>query len=260
MASFMFKNAIVRPPTTNFAQGLTTAHLGPPDLERALGQHERYCEALEACGLTLTRLAADLHYPDATFVEDTALLTDHCAILTRPGAICREGEVASIKDALACFFSSFHEITPLGTLDGGDVSEAGNRFFIGISNRTNAEGARQLAGFLEKEGYGSAFIDIRGIPGILHLKSGLAWLGGRRLVLVDALAGHEAFREYDIVRVDPVENYAANCLRVNERVLLPAGYPGMLTALCNLGCAVITLDMSEFEKMDGGLSCLSLRF
>jgi dimethylargininase len=256
----MFRNAIVRPPGASFAEGLTTADLGAPIYEKAREQHERYCEALQQCGVTLTRLEADLRYPDSTFVEDTAILTDRCAILTRPGAISRQGEVSSIKEALARFYSSFHAITSPGTLDGGDIYEAGNHFFIGISERTNEEGARQLAGFLAQEGYTSTFVDIRGIKDILHLKSGIAYLGDKRLVLIDALAEHEAFRGYDVVRVEPAENYAANCVRVNDYVLLAAGYPTLQATVRSFGYPVIALEMSEFQKMDGGLSCLSLRF
>ena len=256
----MLTNAIVRPPGTDFAEGLTTVDMGAPVLEKAVEQHERYCEALQRCGLILTRLEAALSYPDSTFVEDTAILTDRCAILTRPGANSREGEVPSIKEVLVRFYPSFHVITPPGTLDGGDVCQAGDHFFIGISGRTNEEGARQLAGFLEQERYTATCIDIRRIESILHLKSGLAYLGGNRLVVIDVLGEQEAFRRYDVVRVEAVENYAANCVRVNDHVLLAAGYPVLLNTLRSFGYPVVTLEMSEFQKMNGGLSCLSLRF
>lgn len=256
----MFQNAIVRPPGANFAEGLTTVDLGAPILQKALEQHERYCEALQQCGLTLIRLEADLRYPDSTFVEDTAILTERCAILTRPGAISRAGEVGSIKEVLARYYPWFHAITPPGTLDGGDVCEAADHFFIGISERTNEAGARQLAGFLAREGYTSACVDIRGIKGMLHLKSGLAYIGDNRLVVWDSLAQQAAFRGYDIVCVEAAERYAANCVWINEDVLLAAGYPRFQATVQSFGYSVIALEMSEFEKMDGGLSCLSLRF
>jgi dimethylargininase len=256
----MFRFGIVRPPCTNFAQGLTTANLGPPDYERALGQHEQYCEALERCGLALTRLAADERYPDSTFVEDTAVLIERCAVLARPGATSRQGEVMSVERALASFYEVFHVIASPGTLDGGDVCEAGERFFIGISERTNEEGARQLASILAGEGYVPSLVDIRGVPGILHLKSGVAYLGDDRFVVIDALSDHCVFRGAEVVRVDPAESYAANCLRIGPHILLASGYPRLEERLCRLGCSVITLDVGEFRKMDGGLSCLSLRF
>jgi dimethylargininase len=144
----LFKNAVVRPPSHNFTQGLTTADMGKPDVPLALSQHEAYCQALENCGVALTRLPADLEHPDSTFVEDTAVLTSQSAILTRPGAASRLGEVDAIRETIRSFYPSIHEIVAPGTLDGGDVCEAGSHFFIGISHRTNQEGARQLSRWL----------------------------------------------------------------------------------------------------------------
>ncbi len=256
----LFKRALVRPPCAGFTEGLTTANLGPPVLERALEQHERYCGALERCGLELTRLSPDPRFPDSTFVEDAAVLAGSCAVIARPGASSRRGEVAAVREALEPFYDSFHEIAAPGTLDGGDVSEAGGHFFVGVSERTNDYGARQLAGFLAQKGYTSSLVDIRGIAGILHLKSGIAYIGEKRLVAIGALAGHAAFRAYEIVRVEPSESYAANCVRINDHVLIAAGYPALHASLRALDYGVIALDMSEFQKMDGGLSCLSLRF
>jgi len=256
----MFTKAIVRPPAANFVEGLTTADLGPPNYERALKQHEAYCAALEQCGLTLIRLAADSRYPDSTFVEDTAVLTERNAILTRPGAESRAGEVASIGEVLSDFYPSTLSIQPPGTVDGGDVCEAGNHFFIGISERTNEAGAQQLTVLLARFGYTSSFIDIRGLGSILHLKSGLSYVGDNRLAVIEALADRPEFRSYDLVRVDDREMYAANCIRVNDHVLVAAGYPAFAGKLRELGYQPIELEMTEFQKMDGGLSCLSLRF
>ena len=256
----MFRSAIVRLPSPNFAEGLTTVELGQPMYAQALEQHARYCAALQHCGLTLTELAADSRYPDSTFVEDAAILTGRGAILTRPGALSREGEVAAIQATLAQFYPALRSISASGTLDGGDICEADNHFFIGISERTNATGAQQLAEFLSQAGYTSSRVDIRGIQGILHLKSGLAYLGDNRLVAIDSLADRPEFRGYEIVPVAPEENYAANCVRVNDHVLIAAGFPKLKTTFQNLGYSCLALDMSEFQKMDGGLSCLSLRF
>lgn len=256
----MFQRAIVRPPGPNFAAGLTTADLGAPDYARALQQHKQYCAALERCGLTLTRLPIDENHPDSTFVEDTAILTAHCAILTRPGAPSRAGEVAAMREALTEFFPAIQTINAPGTVDGGDICEAGSHFFIGISERTNPEGARQLAGLLAHAGYTSAIVDIRGVPGILHLKSGMAYLGGNRLVVIEALEREKALREYELITTAANEEYAANCVRVNDYVLVAEGYPAFAAALRDLDYSVLSLAMSEFQKMDGGLSCLSLRF
>jgi dimethylargininase len=255
-----FRRAIVRPPASNFAAGLTSQDLGRPSFEKALEQHAAYCQALRQCGLELIELPADLAYPDSCFVEDVAILTPRGAILTRPGAASREGEVQAMRPVLADLYDHLAEITAPGTLDGGDICEAGEHFFIGVSQRTNAAGAKQLADFLAQLGYTSDLVDIHGVRGILHLKSGIAYLGEGRLALIEALAGHPAFQGYDVIRLEPEENYAANCVRVNDYVITAAGYPHFHRALQAAGYKPLALEMSEYQKMDGGLSCLSLRF
>jgi dimethylargininase len=267
-----FSKAIVRQPAANYAEGLTTARLGAPDYERALRQHALYCEALEHCGLELTRLEADEEYPDSTFVEDMAVLLGPggsasarrapapIAVLTRPGSPSRAAEVESIKGVLSQFCTELHSIHDPGTLDGGDICEAEDHFFIGISKRTNEAGAQQLAGLLRSYGYISSLVDIRDVKSILHLKSGLACLGDHRLVVIDELANRKEFQGYELVPVISGEEYAANCVRVNDRVLVAAGHPQFGQALRDLGYKTIALAMTEFQKMDGGLSCLSLRF
>jgi len=257
----VFRHAIVRPPAPNFADGLTTVDLGRPDVAKALAQHDAYCRALEESGLALTRLPDDPHFPDSTFVEDTAVITARgSAILTRPGAPSRSGEVVAIEEALASRFPRLLRIEAPGTVDGGDIDEAGEHFFIGVSRRTNEEGARQLARLLAADGYTSSLYDIRGVGEILHLKSGIAWLGGKTLVVIDALASHPAFAGWDLIRVPRGEEYAANCILVNDSVFFAEGFPLLERALRERGYRLTVLPMSEFQKMDGGLSCLSLRF
>lgn len=255
-----FKNAIVRTPGSNFSLGLTSANLGAPDYIKALEQHAAYCSALQNCGLNLTILEPDLEYPDSTFVEDTAVLTPGTAILTCPGAASRIGEVAVIQLQLQHFYHRFYQITPPGSLEGGDICQAGSHFFIGLSDRTNEEGTRQLAEFLAKEGYTYSIIDIRDIQGILHLKSGLAYLGDQTLIIIESLKDHPAFKGYQTILMDSEEDYAANCILINDAVLLAKGYPKFKARLEALGFRTIPLDISEIQKMDGGLSCLSLRF
>jgi dimethylargininase len=255
-----FTRAIVRPPSATFAAGITSSNLGAPDLARALEQHEAYCRALAGLGLFLVRLAPDSHFPDSTFVEDTGIVTSRGAILTRPGAASRTGEVALVETVLREWFPKLATITAPGTLDGGDVCEAGRHYFIGFSNRTNAEGAAQLSQWLAKEGFSSSVIDIRGMPSLLHLKTGLSWLGERRLLAVAELARHEALCGWEILRVPEGEGYAANCITVNDRLLIAEGFPATSRLLGELGYDLIPLAMSEFHKMDGGLSCLSVRW
>jgi dimethylargininase len=254
----MFTEAIVRNPGRNFDQGLTTVRLGVPRFELVLAQHAEYCAALRGCGLNVTTLEPDLDHPDSTFVEDTAMVTSRSAILTRPGARSREGEVAAMRPVLRGFFPDLTEIEAPGTLDGGDICEAGEHFFLGVSQRTNEEGARQLAAYLASIGFTSEMVDVRGIQSILHLKSGVSYVGDNTLVMIEEMAG--MFPGYERIVVAREESYAANCVRVNDRVLVAAGYPRLVGELRERGFDPLELDMSEFEKMDGGLSCLSLRF
>jgi len=256
----MFSKAIVRPPGANFATGLTTVDLGAPDLERTQKQHEAYCRALESLGLEVIRLDPDEEHPDSTFVEDTAILTARGAVITRPGALSRLAETTHITPVIHDYFATVLSIEDPGTVDGGDICEAGEHFFIGVSRRTNEHGAQQLARHLESFGFTSSLIDIRGVSNILHLKSGLAYLGGKQLVLSEALRGFQEFSGYDGICLDPTENYAANCLEINGKVLIADGFPATKSKLEHMGYQTIALDMSEFQKMDGGLSCLSLRF
>ena len=261
----MFSKAIVKKPCAHFAAGLTSVDLGAPDLERVIEQHDAYCRALASCGLELIELPADEAHPDSTFVEDTAVLTARGAIITRPGAPSRRGEIDAIEPVLRDYFKELHRIREPGTVDGGDVCGAGEHFFIGISQRTNEEGAHQLARWLDSLGYSSSLIDIRGLSNILHLKSGLAYVGGNNcliieplLLSVDHLCRHLC--KYALTVLSSADRYAANGLALNGKVLVAAGFETVQKQLEHLGYQTIALDMSEFQKMDGGLSCLSLRF
>jgi dimethylargininase len=255
-----FSRAIVRPPAATFADGITTSHLGPPDLALALEQHEVYCRTLERLGLSLVRLEADPSFPDSTFVEDAAIVTAGGAILTRPGAPSRGGEVTAVGAALRRWFPELPSVVAPGTVDGGDICEAGDHFFIGLSQRTNREGAAQFAEWLARRGFGSSVIDIREMPELLHLKTGLSWLGGRRLLAAGAIGDHEALGVWEVVRVPEGEEYAANCIAANGALLVAKGFPATTALLGGLGFEIIPLDVSEYRKMDGGLSCLSVRW
>ena len=260
----MFSRAIVRIPGSNFADGLTTVDLGVPSFDEALRQHARYCDALRECGLSLTVLDPDLRHPDSTFVEDAAIITPHAAIFTRPRAASREGEVAAIRPVIERFYSRTFAIDSPGTVDGGDICEAEEHFFIGISLRTNEAGAHQLAAHLKAFGYTASTIDIRAMTTILHLKSGISYIGDNTLVVMEEMADNPRFNaefaRFNLLRVTPAESYAANCVRVNHRVLIAEGFPHLRDELIARGFNPLVLNMSEFQKMDGGLSCLSLRF
>lgn len=257
----MLTRAIIRSPSRNFADGLTTSGLPAPDYALAVKQHDEYCLALQSLGLRLTRFPADERYPDSTFVEDTAIVAERVAVITRPGAPSRRSEVDDITQTLNQFYPRVQAITDPATVDGGDVCQVEDRFFIGISERTNEDGAAQLSAILKTAGYACTFIDIRNLsPRLLHLKSGLAYLGSQRLVVDSELSGRAEFREFELICPDDDESYAANCLAFGNNVLIAAGHPRFEAQLRQLGFNPKALNMSEFQKMDGGLSCLSLRF
>lgn len=256
-----FNNAIVRLPGSNFSDGLTTStSSSAPDVSKALTQHAAYCSALKECGLDLTVMDANPQYPDGTFVEDTFVIAEGVAIATRPGAKTRTGEVASVAAALRRYRPQWEQIEAPGAVDGGDICQADEHFFIGLSARTNEAGAAQLAAILARHHYTSSTVDIRGHATLLHLKSGIAYLGERRFLVVQGFPAIDAMADAEKIEVAQSEAYAANCVRVNDQVLIAAGFPGVAAALKKRGISVKALEMSEFAKMDGGLSCLSLRF
>jgi dimethylargininase len=258
--SWKFRHALVRPPSGTYALGLTSAGQGPPDLTLAHAQHGAYCDALRRCDLEVRTLVPDERFPDATFVEDTAVLAERTAIITRPGAPSRLGEITSIEAALVELGADMQRIAAPGSVDGGDICQAEEHFFIGLSARTNEQGAHQLAGILRAHGYSASTIDIRNNRSLLHLKSGIAYLGERRLALCSNFPDVPEFAGFQVIRSIADEDYAANCVRINQHVLIASGYPQFAAQLARAGLATLALDMSEFRKMDGGLSCLSLRY
>lgn len=253
----MFTNAIIRRPASTLSYGLTSAALGSPDLTRVNEQHGNYEQALKSCGLDVQVLEADDQYPDSVFVEDPAIVTKQFALITRPRHPSRTGETERIRDALQENFSEIEEIVAPGTLEGGDVMMAGNHFFIGLSHRTNCEGANQAISILKTYGMSGSVISQHEL---LHLKTGISYLENNIMIAVSELAGHPQFKSYDIIHVSDDERYAANCVWINGSVLIPNGYPQTLQKVRDRGYDTISLEMSEFRKMDGGLSCLSLRY
>jgi len=253
----MFTKAIVRKPCENLIQGLTSANLGLPDYTLAIKQHHEYVEALTRCGLQVTLLPADEDYPDSTFVEDTALLTKKCAIITNPGAKSRRGEIYQIKNSLVNHYSIIEEIKPPGTVEAGDIMMVRDHFYIGLSERTNDDGAAQIITILNNYGYSGSVILLRDV---LHLKTGVAYLENNNLVACGEFLNANEFENFNQIEVDWEESYAANCIWVNNNVIIPEGYPKTRKKITEAGYAIIEVDVSEFKKLDGGLSCLSLRF
>lgn len=256
----MFKNAIVRTPCKKITEGITSnPQLGAPDYALALRQHEAYIAALRDAGVEVTVLPADEDYPDSCFVEDTAVLTKHCAIVTNPGAPSRKGEIESMRPVLGRFFPEdrIFSIEAPGTLEGGDVMMVGDTFFVGRSARTNAEGIRQFFDILSRFGLKGVEVPLEHV---LHLKTGVNYLENNQMLVSGEFVDKPQFQQYQRHGIPEGEAYAANSLWMNGAVLVPAGYPQTEAVIRGLGYRTVPVDTSEFRKIDGGLSCLSLRF
>lgn len=253
----MFSKAIVRIPAKSLADGISSAGLGKPDYQLTLDQHGHYVEALKSCGLEVTVIDADDRYPDSMFIEDTALLVPRCAIVTYPGAEARRGEVDAVASQLAGFYDRIDAIQSPGTVDAGDIMMVGEHCYIGLSERTNAEGASQMIGYLQAAGYNGSTISI---SESLHLKSSVSYLENNNLAVTGELCDKSEFADFNRIEIDQSERSAANCVWINDHVLIASGKPQTTEEIRALGYSMIELDVSEFEKLDGGLSCLSLRF
>ena len=255
-----FSHVIVRRPCRAMVDGITSApELGKPDYELALKEHDDYIAALKQCDVDVTVLEADERYPDSCFVEDPALITRKCAIITNPGAASRNGEKNEIISAVKKFFSDdqIEYIQSPGTLEGGDVMMVGDHFYVGRSARTNEEGIRQLTEILAK--YGMTCSEVP-LYKVLHLKTGVNYLEDNNMLVSGEFVEKPEFEKYNKVVIPEEEAYAANCIWVNDTVIVPAGYPTVLKAVQDLGYKTLLVDTSEYRKLDGGLSCLSLRF
>lgn len=253
----MFTNAIVRIPCPGFADGLTTSgHLGAADYDLMLKQHEAYVSTLKELGLEVDVMPYEEKFPDAHFVEDTAIVVPEVAVLTNPGAEARNGEQVSMEPALAKY-KPVVKIEAPGTIDGGDVLLVDRHFFVGLSERTNEEGARQFADIVSAYGY---TCDAVPVGEGLHFKSGVNHVGGKTLLVTPDFRHLKELEAYDLLVTPDGEDYAANTLLINDTLITPAGFPGVRQLLEGTGLKIVELDMSETRKMDGGLTCLSLRF
>jgi len=254
----MFTNAIVRTPGRSIVEGLSDSKtLGLPNYEQAIIQHQSYIDVLTKCGLDVLVLEPCEEYPDSTFVEDVALITPNCVIVTRPGAPSRRGEVHEIEFVLKQKFKNIEAIEAPGTIEGGDIMMVGDHYYIGLSERTNLEGAKQIIQILTKYGMSGSTISLKKV---LHLKTGLSYLEENNLVVCGEFVNDSSLGQYNPIEIPEKESYAANCIWVNESVIIPLGYPTTNQRIKNAGYPVIETDVTEFQKLDGGLSCLSLRY
>ena len=253
-----FTRILARRPGDNFADGLTTVDLGQPDVALAMQQYDAYLDALRDCDLDVTVLPPDDRFPDGHFVEDPIVIFRDMAFLCRSGAKSRQGEA----DSLAQHLSHLRQIAIQGDnvfIDGGDVLFCADRVLIGISERTNIAGASQLRDALLTV-QSDLCVEFIPFSGVLHLKSGLTELAPNVLIHDPKMKLESPITFADVIDLPADEGYAADVMPVNDMLFIPKGYPTVRAIAEQHYDSIIALDMSEFQKMDGGLTCLSLRY
>lgn len=256
----MFKNVIVRKPSKSICDGITSApELGKPNYENALKQHESYIETLKKCGVKVEILESLNNFPDSCFMEDVAVVTKKCAIITNPGAQSRNKETEYVVETLKKYYDEkdIHYIKSPGTLEGGDVMMVEDHFYVGKSARTNSEGIKQFIEILNKYDLSGSEVVLEKV---LHLKTGVNYIENNTLLVSGEFIDKEEFKDYKKIIIPEDEAYASNCIWVNDYVIVPTGYPKVKKLIEDAGYKVLCTDTSEFRKIDGGLSCLSLRF
>ena len=254
----LITHALVRPPPPSFAEGLTTVALGKPDYVAALAQHASYVAAIRKTGIEVIELPALTDFPDSCFVEDAAVIVGDAVVATQPGAQERRGEVPQLMSVLENYLTPIGRISGDATLDGGDVLEMGRQLFVGLTKRTNILGVEQLRDIVAPLGWNVTPIKV---PDILHLKTGSTRLGPKTVSARRCLATPLGQEGLKVVEIPDHEGYAANCLRINEYLLVPADFPEARRLLEEAkivpGGNIIDVEMNEFAKQDGGLTCLS---
>lgn len=256
--SFRFTHAIVRRPADSATAGIRAIDTGAPDIALMRRHHDDYVAALRAEGATVIELDALPAYPDAQFVEDTALCLREGAIVMRPGAATRLGEAAEMAPTLRTLYDQVLTIEGPGTIEGGDILVTETEILVGRSARTNEAGIAELAERVAPWGY--RVRELFTPPGVLHFKTDCSLLDAETVLATDRLAASGCFAGYRVVPVAAGEEAAANTIRFNDLVLMPEGFPRTRDTILKAGYQVREIGNSECAKLDGGMSCLSLRF
>ncbi len=254
---FEFDNALVRQPSRSVVRGLSSQSGPRPRYEGVVREHSRYIRALEECGLSVEVLPPLEEFPDSVFLEDPALVFADAAILLRPGARTRRDEVAELEPTLRRRFQRVLEIKN-GFADGGDILVTPVGVFIGLSSRTDAEGAAELSGLLSLLGIRARVVHTP--AGTLHLKSDCSLIADDHVLCTEALGMADFFEGFRRLVVPESERRAANALRLNDTVLLGEEFPLTIDRVRNEGYRVKTLPVREIGRIDAGMSCMSLRW
>jgi len=228
----------------------------PINLQRAWAQHRQYEELLVQLGCKLVKLPTESQLPDSVFVEDTAVVLDELAVITRPGAESRRAETVSVADILKQYRKLFY-IEPPGTLDGGDVLQVGKTLYVGLSHRSNQQGIEQLRKILSAFGYTVTAVTLHDC---LHLKSAVTPVAEDTLLINRQWVDDKAFGKIRFIDVSPQEPFATNALLVGKTLIYPEAFPKTRERLEAKGLNVRTVDASELAKAEGGVTCCSLIF
>lgn len=257
-ASFRFTHAITRRPAASIIDGLRAVDTGTPDLATMLTHHAAYVAALRSTGATVVELPPLDAFPDSVFVEDTALCLPQGAIVMRPGAPTRLGEAAEMAPHLQALYSTVEWIKGPGTIEGGDILVTGREVLVGQSARTDAAGIEELRAIVTR--WGHSLREVHTPPGVLHFKTDCSLLDADTVLSTERLAASGCFDGYRVIHTAAGEEAAANAIRFNDTVLMAEGFPETRARIEAAGYRVVEIGNSECAKLDGGMSCLSLRF
>ena len=250
-----FTHAITRRPAASITAGLRAVDIGTPDLALMEAHHAAYVATLRETGATVVELPALDAYP----VEETALCLPQGAVVMRPGAPSRLGEAAEMAPHLRALYAQVVEITgPDSFIEGGDILVTEREILVGRSARTNAAGIAELTRLVAP--WGHPVREVHTPPGVLHFKTDCSLLAADTVLSTTRLSASGCFKGYRVIDVAEGEEAAANTIRFNDLVLMPAGFPRTRDAIVAAGLAVREIGNSECAKLDGGMSCLSLRF
>lgn len=257
--SFRFSHAITRKPSASITQGLRAIDIGTPKLELMQAHHADYIDALRSTGAEVVELDALENFADSVFVEDTALCLPEGAVVMRPGAPSRLGEAAAMAPHLRALYADLRQISGRESfIEGGDILTTETEILVGRSARTNGAGIVELTALVSD--WGHKLREVFTPPGVLHFKTDCSLLDAETILSTKRLAQSGCFEGYRVIFTAEGEEACANTIRFNDLVIMPAGFPQTRDALVKAGYDIREVGNSECAKLDGGMSCLSLRF
>ena len=256
--SYRFTDALLRLPASSVTEGLRAIDSGDPDITLFLSEHNDYANALQDAGVTTEILPSLPEFPDSVFIEDSALCLPKGAIALRPGAPSRTGESVVVNDTLKHYYENVETVADNGFIEGGDILLTDREILVGLSSRTDEAGFLNLKKIVEDWGYNIRMLQTP--SGILHFKTACGILDGDTIFATRPMIDSGTLDGYQLIRVPEGEEAAANIIRVNNTVLVSDGYPKSAETISNAGYKVSIVPTSQAALLDGGLSCMSLRF